>query len=166
MKNDNRDIRCPGISAYCDECTVDTAQDGTMTGACEYALTSEDKLRVLRRWKRYVKTFIATVRLPKSEVSRVNRLLCMDDNMSEMTDSELRKIGASQDTNEGIFSVEFDDGSTLTYDLCSGQENYYDNIVWTSAQKDWDIPIDCTFELNDFEFDVDGTIYKVKIIEE
>lgn len=47
--NDNRDIRCPGISEYCDECTVDTAQDGTMTGACGYVLTAEDKFRVLIR---------------------------------------------------------------------------------------------------------------------
>lgn len=104
----------------------------------------------------------ATVKLTKSEIDRINRLLDIPS-LSDLTDDELRDMGAFTDAVEGVYSVRFDDGSTLTCDLCSGQENYYDNVVWTGTTGR-EICLDCEFELSDIEFDVDGETYEVKIL--
>lgn len=105
----------------------------------------------------------ATVKLEKSYIDRIRRLLDIPS-LSDLTDDELRKMGGFTDATEGVFFVQFDDGSTLNYDLCSGQENYYDDVVWTSPDGSRDVVLECTFELDDFEFDVDGETYEVKII--
>lgn len=95
-------------------------------------------------------------------VERVRRLLDIPS-LEEMSDQELLDAGANTDQCEGIFSVTFDDGSTLNYDLCSGQSNYYDDVVWTSSDGRQDVILECSFELDDIEFDVDGVRYIVTI---
>lgn len=106
----------------------------------------------------------AIVKIPKSEQDRVNRLLDIPS-LSEMTDHELYEAGANTDSCEGVLYVDFDDGSHLTYDLCSGQENYFDDVIWTSADGSRDVLLECSFDLSDIEFDVDGESYEVKIVE-
>lgn len=105
----------------------------------------------------------AIVKISKSEQDRVNRLLNIPS-LSEMTDRELFEAGANTDSCYGVFCVDFDDGSHLNYDLCSGQENYYDDVVWTSPDGRRDICLECEFELADIEFEADGETYEVKII--
>lgn len=95
-------------------------------------------------------------------VKRVKRLLDIPS-LEEMSDQELLDAGANTDQCEGIFSVTFDDGSTLNYDLCSGQSNYFDDVVWTSGDGKQDVILECSFELDDIEFDVDGVRYIVTI---
>jgi hypothetical protein len=102
------------------------------------------------------------VNLDLKEVERINSLLAIES-FEEMTDQELLDVRADTDTCEGIFSVKFDDGSTLNYDLRSGQHNYYDDVVWTSPDGARDVILECTFELDDIEFEVDGTTYEVVI---
>ena len=104
-----------------------------------------------------------TIRISASEFDRINRLLAIDS-LEEMTDEELRKIGATTDGVEGIFYVEFDNGSYLNFDLCSGQHNYWDDVVWTSADEKRDVVLDCEYELDDIEFEVDGELYIVKVV--
>lgn len=99
------------------------------------------------------------------EFDRINRLLAIES-LEEMTDDELRRIGATTDGCEGIFCVEFDDGSSLNFDLCSGRHNYWDDVVWTSADGKRDVVLDCEYELDDIEFEVDGELYVVKIVKE
>lgn len=108
---------------------------------------------------------IAIMRLPSDEVDRINRLLAIPS-LEDMTDDELRNMGATTDGCEGIFTVDFDDGSSLNFDLCSGRHNYWDDVVWTSADGSRDIVFDCEYELDDIEFEVDGELYIVKIIVE
>lgn len=103
-----------------------------------------------------------TVRLTYDEVRRVNRLLAIPS-LEEMTDEELRKKGANTDSCEGIFTVVFDDGSSLNFDLCSGQSNYYDDVVWTNANGCRDVVLECEYKLDDIEFEVDGEEYVVLI---
>lgn len=105
------------------------------------------------------------VYIPASEYDRINRLLeieCLED----MTDEELLEQGANTDVYEGILYVKFDNGSFLTWDLCSGQSNYYDNVVWTSADEKNDVTLECTFELDDIEFEIDSELYIIKVIRE
>lgn len=109
---------------------------------------------------------IATVHISSEEFDRVNRLLSIDS-LEELTDSELMEQDANTDQNEGIFSVTFDDGSSLNYDLCSGSNNYWDDVVWTSADGRTDTTLDCAFELDDeIEFEFESETYVVKIIKD
>lgn len=108
---------------------------------------------------------IAIMRLPSNEVDRINRLLSIPS-LEEMTDDELREIGATTDSVEGIFYVDFDDGSSLNFDLCSGRHNYFDNVEWTNANETTTVLFDCAYELDDIEFEVDDELYIVKIIKE
>ena len=106
---------------------------------------------------------VAYVQISQSEFDRINYLLAIDS-LSEMTDAELRACGANTDECEGIFYVNFDDGSALSYDLCSGQENYFDDVTWHSSDGDWDVCMDCTYELGSIEFEADGEEYVVVVI--
>lgn len=109
---------------------------------------------------------IATVHISSEEFDRVNRLLSIDS-LEELTDSELMEQDANTNQNEGIFSVTFDDGSSLNYDLCSGSNNYWDDVVWISADGCTDTTLDCTFELDDeIEFEFESETYVIKIIKD
>ena len=103
------------------------------------------------------------VRIPTSEFDRINRLLAIES-LEDMMDSELLAQGANTDVCEGVFHVEFDNGASLNFDLCSGQHNYWDDIVWTSADGKHDVVFDCDYELGDIEVEIDSEIYVVKII--
>ena len=98
-----------------------------------------------------------------SEFDRINRLLAISS-LEEMTDDELIAQGANTDYCEGIFHVEFDNGTSLNFDLCSGQHNYWDDVVWTSADGNTDIVLDCEYELDDIEVEIDGELYIVNVI--
>ena len=107
----------------------------------------------------------ATIHIPASEVERINRLLAIPS-LEYMTDDELLAQGANTDEYEGIFHVEFDDGSSLNFDLCSGQHNYYDDVVWTSADGKQDVILDCEYELDDIEVEINSELYVVRIVRE
>lgn len=105
------------------------------------------------------------VHISKSEFDRINRLLAIDS-LEDMTDSELIEQGANTDVNEGIFYVKFDNGASLNFDLCSGQHNYWDDVVWTSADGKWDTVLDCDYELGDIEVEIGYELYVVKIVKD
>ena len=105
------------------------------------------------------------VRISINEFNRINRLLAIDS-LEEMTAHELIEQGANTDYCEGIFRVEFDNGASLNFDLCSGQHNYWDDVVWTSADGHKDIVLDCEYELDDIEVEIDGELYVVKVVKE
>lgn len=108
---------------------------------------------------------IATVHISSDEINRINRLLSINS-MEDMSDNELIMLGANTNHNEGIFRVSFDDGSSLNFDLCSGIYNYWDDVVWTSADGNMDVTLECEFEISNIEFDIDGETYVVEIIKE
>lgn len=110
-----------------------------------------------------LKQHIATVHIPAKEFDRVNRLLSIES-LEEMTDSELIEQGANTYQCDGIFCATFDDGSYINYDLCSGSTNYYDDVVWTSADGSRDVVLDCEFELDDIEVEIESELYIVRII--
>ena len=110
-------------------------------------------------------TYTETVKIRAKEFERINRLLSIDC-MENMTDKELHEAGANTHHNEGIFAVDFADGSTLTYDLRSGTSNYYDDVVWTSGNGKESVNFDCEFDLDDIEFEIHGNTYIVKIEKE
>ena len=106
-----------------------------------------------------------TIRIPVKEFDRINRLLAIES-LEEMTDTELIEQGLNTDYCEGIFHVEFDNGASINFDLCSGKHNYWDDVVWTSADEKTDIVLDCKYELDDIEVEIESELYIVKIIKE
>ena len=106
-----------------------------------------------------------TIRIPVEEFDRINRLLAIES-LEEMTDSELIEQCANTDYHEGIFYVQFDNGASINFDLCSGSHNYWDDVVWTSPDGNRDVVLDCEYELDDIEVEIDSELYIVKIIKE
>lgn len=106
---------------------------------------------------------ICTVNIPRSVYDRVNRLLAFGTPFEEMTDEEMRAAGVRDHYCEGIFAANFDDGSCLNFDLCSGSSNYFDDAVWTSADGRTDVALECAFELSDIEMENDGEVYVVNL---
>lgn len=105
---------------------------------------------------------VVSFNINKEEFDRINRLLAIPS-LSEMSDRDLIAAGANTDQCEGVLYVAFDDGSSLNYDLCSGQENYFDDVVWTSPDGRLDVCLECAFELSDIEFEYMGEEYVVKL---
>lgn len=106
----------------------------------------------------------ATVYLTYDEVARVNRLLAIDS-LEDMTDSELLAQGASTDQHERIYCVKFDDGSAISFYLCSGIHNYWDDVVWTNPDGSADVVLDCDYEIGDIEAEIESELYIVRIVE-
>lgn len=106
-----------------------------------------------------------TIKISAEEFDRINRLLAIES-LEEMTSDELIEQGANTDYCEGIFHVEFDNGASLNFDLCSGRHNYWDDVVWTNAEGNRDIALDCEYELNDIEVEIESELYVVKIVKE
>lgn len=104
-----------------------------------------------------------TIYIPTSEFNRINRLLAIES-LEKMTDNELLEQGANTNYCEGIFHVEFNNGASLNFDLCSGQHNYWDDVVWTSADGKVDVVLDCEYELDDIEVEIENELYIVKVI--
>ena len=105
---------------------------------------------------------VEEVELNKEEVSRIRRLLSIE-NMEELSEEEKQELGCKEDDCEYIFVVEFDDGATLDWKLCSGTVNYFDDVLLKLPNFGWQ-DLDCTFELDDIEIDAESDIYQVKLV--
>ena len=97
------------------------------------------------------------IHIPTKEFDRINKLLAIES-LEELTDEELRQLDANTNVVEGLYYVEFNNGATMTIDLCSGQHNYWDEVVWTSPDKRRDVVLDCAYELDDIEVEIDAEL--------
>ena len=102
---------------------------------------------------KYLVKHFASVQLPGEEIDHWNKLLAIDS-LDEMTDDELLKAGANTNQCIGLFAVEFDNGASITVDVCSGNHNYYDNTVLTTPDG-YEHVLDCEYEIDDIEIDID-----------
>lgn len=109
--------------------------------------------------------YTATARIPAETFERVNRLLQIDS-LEDMTDDELSKQGAGVHQCEGIYYVTFDDGSTINFDLCSGSENYWDDVTWTNSEDTQCVFVEPEFEIGDIEVDINDNTYIVKVVKD
>ena len=108
-------------------------------------------------------TYVTSVEIPAWKYQRINQLLSLPD-FKEMTDKELRDVGAREDSVEGVFGVKFKDGSTFTYDLCSGNSNYFDDMIFCDSHGIAS-ELECDYELGDeIEFENEGNTYVIHII--
>jgi hypothetical protein len=76
--------------------------------------------------------------------------------------------GGSFDVNDKLCHVMIIEADTEAEAVNKAEELgcYWDDVVWTSADGRRDIVLDCEYELDDIEFEVNGELYIVKIIKE
>jgi len=107
-------------------------------------------------------TYVESVSLPTETFDRINKLLALPY-FDEMTDDEMRNAEAKDGACEGIFGVTFKDGTSFTYDLCSGSSNYYDNMVFYDKEG-YESVFDCDYELDrKIKFDIGENSYVINI---
>lgn len=158
------DVKCVDNLYYVMDCADGHRAYNRDGNSFDYYFNEKDVIEFVMRKANIVK-HEAKVHILASEVERINKLLAIDS-LEEMTDSELIEQGANTDVCEGIFYVEFDNGASINFDLCSGSHNYWDDVVWTNADKTRDIVFDCEYELDDIEIEIDSELYIVKIVKE
>ena len=111
-----------------------------------------------------METYKAKVALSKADFIRINTLFEIDD-ISKYTNNCVQyKVYDIEEIHfEKLFSVSFDDGSYLTYDVCSGLYNYYDNVVWVGANGK-EAVLDCEYQLDThIEYSINDNIYIIDI---
>ena len=98
--------------------------------------------------------------ISKKELQRVRMLL--DLSFDGWEEDKLDKLGIVKDTSENIIGVAFNDGALLDWNLCCGQSNYYDDVLFQRPNGEWET-LDCTYEFDDIEIDAGTDIYIVKL---
>ena len=102
----------------------------------------------------------ATLTEKRSNFEWYNALLSLDevDFAEERTDTGVTLI---DDECYGLYDFVFEDGSSITIDLCHGSNNYFDDCVWHNSKNTQDIVFDCNFSLDkEMEFVVGDDTYK------
>lgn len=125
-----------------------------------------------------MKTYISEMEISRKDFDRINRLMEINfDDIDENGDlipamaKLVDELDARPDTMPYSFYFEFEDGSIIYIDICSGSHNYYDNCILESVDGLSDCLFDCHYmieENNAFvPFDGDTTyICKFIIVED
>lgn len=135
------------------------------------------------------KLFTATVEIKRALFDRVNSLLeikdlanldfCLDDFIDRngehsFTEEELAEIEEDKRMAEflcakcddciPLFDIKFDNGYSITIDVCSGNENYYDNSVLYDENGSELTAFDCTYSIDGkMEFNFNDVTYVVDL---
>lgn len=97
----------------------------------------------------------------------------IDENGDYVQQDLIDELGAYRDDTYCSFQWEFEDGKSITYEICSGNSNYYDNaVLWKKDKEngcyyqedyfdcDYSIAKTMEFEYNDdtyiCEFEIKG----------
>lgn len=133
--------------------------------------------------------FTATVEIERALFDRVNSLLeiedlnilnfCLDDftdanGEHSFTEEELAEIeeekrmaeflDAKRDDCIPLFDIKFDNGHSITIDVCSGNENYYDNNVLYGENGFVLATFDCMYSIDKrMEFNFNDVTYIVEL---
>lgn len=116
-------------------------------------------------------TYVATTKISRKQFNRINRLMDeidFDDDSPKMQNL-IRELQATEDSHYAGFEWVFENGSKITIDIYSGQHNYYDDTVWTSADEKHDCLFDCMYVLdeeNEFCIDEDTYFCNFEFIED
>ena len=106
-------------------------------------------------------TYKVTVNIQKPVYDRLLRILDIDD-ISKLSQEEVGELGVGPDQQSRVYVAKFDDGSFITYDICSGTHNYFDDVVYIAPDGRTET-LECTFSLDDLEIERNGNAYLVKL---
>lgn len=99
--------------------------------------------------------------ISKKEVYRVRNLLEIKS-FEDYSNEKLEKLGIVKDSSECIIGVAFNDGATLDWKICCGDNNYYDEVVFQRPDGELE-EFDCTYELDDIEIDAGSDVYIINL---
>ena len=114
--------------------------------------------------------YICEINIDRKDFDRINRLLTeVDFNYENEPDMEniIDELDASQDVMAYGFCFDFENGSKIYIDICSGSSNYYDNCQWVSSDCKSDYLFDCSYSIEEemeFHPTDNGDIYICKFI--
>ena len=107
-------------------------------------------------------TYVATAKISRKQFNRINRLLDeidFDDDSQEM-DELMRELGAAEYSWCDGWYFTFENGAKIKIDIRSGVHNYYDDVVWLSADEQEDCLFDCSYQLDEEnEYCIDDDTY-------
>ena len=93
---------------------------------------------------------VCEISIKQKDFVRINRLLNEVDFNYE-NEEEMQIIIDELDARKNImqygFCFEFDDGSKIYIDICSGSSNYYDNCQWVSGDGESEDLFDCGYAI-------------------
>ena len=97
-----------------------------------------------------MKEYVCKIEIDKNDFERINRLMDVkfeDYESNHKMKKLIDELDARPDTMPYSFCFEFDDGSEILLDICSGSSNYYDSWRWVSAYGTNDMQFDCMYEV-------------------
>ena len=111
-------------------------------------------------------TYVATAKISRKQFNRINRLLDeIDFDDSQEMDELMRELGAAEDSWCDGWYFTFENGAKIKIDIRSGAHNYYDDVVWLSADEQEDCLFDCSYQLDEKnEYCIDDDSYICKFI--
>ena len=99
--------------------------------------------------------------IARRELQRIRLLFELD--YEEWGEKKLETLDINKGSFESILGVTFDDGAKLEIDLCCGECNYYDDVLFTHPNGKEET-LDCCYDLDDIEIDTDTDVYYVKLV--
>lgn len=100
-------------------------------------------------------TNINDVEITREEFNNLQRFFDIDFwdynyEKDEYTQQELiDELGARCDDTYPLFTFKFENGDKITYDLCSGGANYYDNVCLEYNNGEDELWFDCDYSLEE-----------------
>ena len=97
-----------------------------------------------------MKQYISEVEINRYDFDRINNLMDVEFEEYEWNPKMhklIDELNARKNTMPYTFCFEFDDGSKIYIDICSGDSNYYDNCQWVSSDCNYDYVFDCSYEI-------------------
>ena len=106
-----------------------------------------------------------TFKMSVEEQKHYNELLQLDleEDYPFYNKEDIERLGAKQNDEIGITSIEFENGNYITIDLASGDCNYYDNIVLFDKDGHELTCADCTYTIEGFDLFYEDDIYEVRL---
>ena len=112
--------------------------------------------------------YVYGTEISRYDFDRINRLMDVrfeDCEINPEMQKLIDELDARQDTMPYSFIFDFDDGSKIYIDICSGGSNYYDNCRWVSADNTEEEVFDCGYIIEEENEFVHGdTTYVCKFI--
>lgn len=109
--------------------------------------------------------FKETITYDKDTLERVNALLDIEE-LGEYTE-EQKLLNPKTDDFIGLMWIDFENGNSITIDVCSGTGNYYDNCVLRDKDGYEITCFDCNYSIdNEMEFNYEDDTYIVNIVAE
>lgn len=115
-----------------------------------------------------MKQYVCEIKISRYDFDRINKLMDVmfeEQEINPEMDKLINELDAKPETMPYSFYFDFDDGSKIYIDICSGSSNYYDNCVWVSSNCKTEYVFDCSYEISEEnEFIYNDTSYICKFI--